>query len=144
MSNAIGIVDDIVTRLNTLSLAKAFSAQKRLFPRLEYRDIDDLIVDVFASGQAWERENRCGTHNKSYEITVIVAAPINQSQTTANMNTELEGFIDFCEAVKEDLAPLRMNGFVLQEITQDEPFDFAGLQEMGLFFSLITLEYKGF
>lgn len=140
MSAVVDIIDAVVTRLNAATFSESFTATKRHFPRRDHEDIDALIVDVYPGTEQWAKLDRNGSYLKTYEINVVVEAPV-----PSDANDELEPYINLVEEIKNDLVDQkRMASRNLVEVEQEAVYSSDFLELNGLFLAVITFKFKGF
>ena len=132
------IIDAIVTRLNAGSFTTSFTAAKRLFPRFKLENVNATIVDLYAGGVDYEKQDRAGTYFKSYEVKLVILSPL-----TADNNAAISPFLLLAEEVINDLSGRTMADRPLTEIETDDLVNFELVQTAGLISISINLIYKG-
>ncbi len=139
MSVSVQIADAIVSELNAGGFSLPVTAERKLLPVYDIKELHDLTISVVPGSVEIVNLSR-EMISQHYHIDIGV-----QKKIGANIDVELEPLLSFVEEIADFLNRLKLTGApdAVWTRTNNEPlYDPHHLQQQRLFTSLLTITYK--
>jgi hypothetical protein len=137
------IAEAVITHLTNGSFAYPLAVSKKLVPVYDRDQLSEgWEVTVHVGPQTRTKQARSGTTLKVYQIGIVLRY---QPVPAELENDSVEKVLQVSEEIMDSLDAFKpIEGFVIDEIEQSDPFSLSKQDESGYYLTQIFARYKGF